>query len=440
MSDDNIKPPESENDRIDREQETVRTNQSLTRRFDGVSMTHDNAATQALIAKETATIQARWIMAKQMPRSMHHVRQSILKEIERPGFSKLAIYRVPRGGNTIKGLTIRFAEVAMRCFGNLHCEAQTLFDSPTERVIRVSATDFESNATWSRDITVTKTVERKQLKKGERPIRTRVNSFGDTIYIVDGSDDDIRTKEAAEISKASRTAILRLIPGHIQDEAFDRCDEMFTKNIEGDVDGQKNKMCDAFAREGVMPAELEKYLGHSLDSITAKEITELITVGTAIRNGDTSWAEAFEGRETRTVAKPGDKKPDAAKTTAEPAKSDVGKRTDAHGEPRTTPTSGKGTEAAKAKIKGETAKAAPPATATSSPATSGSGNTVAVMVTPGERVEVKTPDQVAAAKAASEPVPIKPDHEERPCEDCGAIVEVPISDPPGSLCYACASK
>ncbi len=420
MSDDTndkiINKSESENDRIDREQEAVRTNQSMTRRFDGVSMSHDNAATQALIAKETATIQARWIMAKQMPRSMQQVRQSILKEVERPGFAQVAIYRVPRGGTTIKGLSIRFAEVAMRCFGNLHCEAQTLFDSPSERVIRVSATDFESNATWSRDITVSKTVERKKLKTGERPIRTRTNSFGDTIFIVDGSDDDIRTKEAAEISKASRTAILRLIPGHIQDEAFDRCDEIFEKKISTDVDGQKNKMCDAFARIGVMPAELEKYIGHTMDTVSAKEISELLQVGTAIKDGHTTWNEAFENRETN-GAKLTPKKDAAPAASAKPV--------DTKPAP---PASNKGTQAAKDKIKGEAAK-----TNNASPAPA------AATAPPKEAAIAKTEPDANDPEIALPEVQNKPGHEDRNCAECGVVVEVPITDPPGSVCYACAN-
>lgn len=417
---------EDDNTTIDKQ---IETNQSLTRRFDGVEMAHNNAATQALIAKETATIQARWIMAVKMPRSMANVRALVLKEMERPGFPEIAIYRVPRAGNTIKGLTIRTAEVMMRCMGNMSCDAQTLFDSPTERVIRVTAVDYEVNASWSRDITIKKTIERKFLKPGTRAISSRINSSGEQVFLIEAGDDDFRTKEAAEISKAARTAILRIIPGHIQDEAFDKCDNLFEKKIATNPDEYKNKVCDSFATLNVMPSELERCLGHGLDTASPAEISMLQNLFAAIRGGDGVWAEMCEtviqAREARKArGAPVDKAAAAVPTKSAEAK------------PATT--TGKGTEAAKAKIKGDAKPSSAPATATVSSSGAGAG-----VVDTAPKVEPKPePTKETAPPPSKEPEPvlIKPGHEERNCTDCGAVVEVPKSDPEGTLCYACAAN
>src|ERR1051325_3623418 len=96
-----------------------KTNQLMRREFAGIALASEGPATQALVAKATADIQARWVMALRRPRNLDDVRQDIIKECKRPGFAKVAIYSVPRAGTQIKGLSIRFAEVAMRCMGNL---------------------------------------------------------------------------------------------------------------------------------------------------------------------------------------------------------------------------------------------------------------------------------------------------------------------------------
>ena len=67
-----------------------------------------------------------------------------------------------------------------------------------------------SPKTWKRtplaqDVTVTKTVERRKLPQGEKPIRVRANSNGQPIYILHATDDEILNKQNALISKAVRT-------------------------------------------------------------------------------------------------------------------------------------------------------------------------------------------------------------------------------------------
>jgi hypothetical protein len=401
--------------------EEVQTNQQLVRRFDGVAMLGENAATQAMVAKETASIQARWIMAMKNPRSQDNVRQLMIKECKRPGFADVAIYRMPRGNTTIKGLSIRFAEVAMRCMGNMNCEAQTLFDSPEERVIKVTATDYETNATWTRDITVKKTVERRKLSAGQRALRQRTNSFGDLLYIVEADDGDFRTKEAAEISKASRTAILRLIPGHVQDECFDIMEEIVTKKIASDPDGFKNQVLDAFAAMNVMPLELEKYLGHGLDTASPAEIADLQMVWKAINGGHGVWVDILDSKLTErtsraaaraaTPTKPG-VAPQPAKGPA-PAPTPAAAATAKPAQTATATTTGKGTQSAKDKIKSEQKQTTmPPASATPPP-----------------------------AESKPEPASDIPDEptEERQCADCGTNILVPVGYPLGAKCEGCTN-
>lgn len=358
-----------------------RQHQIMRRGFDGVQLAHEGPATQALIAKETATIQARWIMALRAPRNLLQVRQLLLKECQQPGFAEKAIYSVPRGGNNkVTGMSIRFAEVGMRVMGNMSCESVTIFDNDEERLVRVTVTDYETNAHWQRDITVKKTIERKQLRRNESPIRTRINSFGDPVYICEATDDDTRTKEAAEISKAARTGILRLIPGHITAEMRSLCERLQLDKNRADPGAELKKIVDNFADRNVLPAQLEAYLGHPMDQIVPAEITMLQQLFRGLREGDiTSWAEAMEGSEAaRKVATEAHKKVVAAARAAQQQGQPAGQAAPgpAAGQARpaqTAPTStataqpaetktssGKGTQAAKEKLAKKDEKPADP--------------------------------------------------------------------------------
>ncbi len=307
-------------------------NQLVRRDFGGSSISRENQATAALTAKSRADIEARWTMALHRPRNMDAVRTSILKECRRPGFAAAAIYRKPIGDG-IEGLSIRFAEAAARCFGNIAMEVAQIYDDETTRVVRVSATDLEANITWPQDVTVSKTVERKTLRKGQRQVGERTNSYGDRVYLVEASEDDLLNKQGALVSKALRTCILRIIPGNLQDEAYDVCNAILRDESAKDPDAARHAVCDAFAGQGIQPTDLEEWLGHKLEVATPAEIEQLRRLFVAIRDGEASWADALSARNEQLATKT-------------PSKLDVA----------TAKVEAKGTSAVKDKLKGRNAK------------------------------------------------------------------------------------
>lgn len=284
------------------------TNQLVRRDFAGTSISRGSAATEALVAKARADIEARWTMALHRPRNMDQVRTLILKECKRPGFAEVAIYRKPIGDG-VEGLSIRFAEAAARCFGNIAQDATQIYDDDDTRVLRVSATDLETNTSWAQDVTVSKTVERKFLRKGQIAVNQRTNSYGDVVYLVAASDDDLLNKQGALVSKALRTAILRIIPGNLQDEAFEVCNAILKDKNAKDPDAARNAMCDGFANLNIQPTDLEEWLGHDLAVATPAETEQLRRLYVAIRDGEATWPEALEQRaELLASKKPKDEK------------------------------------------------------------------------------------------------------------------------------------
>lgn len=279
-------------------------NQIVKRSFEGISTLMQNAATQAMTAKATADINARWMIAMHRPRDIELVRQNLLTECDRPGFASKAIYEVPRGGGKVSGMTIRFAEAAMAAMGNMGCEAMTLYDDDDQRVVRVTVTNYESSVTWSRDITIPKTKEVKQLKNGERAISERINSSGNVVYKVEATDDDVAVKEAALISKAARTNILRATPGWLVAQCRARCEATQKKKATEDPDAYRRKAVDAFASLGIKVVWLVEYLGKPLDQALPDELTELERLFRAIKDKETTAAAAMAARKGEPEGKP----------------------------------------------------------------------------------------------------------------------------------------
>jgi hypothetical protein len=250
--------------------------------------------TSALVAAAQAAVQARYVVAMQRPRNWDDVRVRLLKECERPGFAEVARYNKPIGQG-VKGPSIRFAEACFRYAGNLDAAITTTFEDRHKRILHVNVVDFESNASHGADITIEKTVERRD-KADRIPVAERKNSKGETVYIVEATEDELLNKVNALVSKAVRTLVLRLIPGDIVDEAQRACQTTLSNRAAKDPGTEKKRVCDAFAEIGVFPADLALFLGHSLDAVQPAELVELREIYATVRDGEASWKAVLEAR------------------------------------------------------------------------------------------------------------------------------------------------
>lgn len=249
-------------------------------------------ASSAVAAAAAMAVQARYVVAYRKPRNFDQVRIDLLKECNRPAFAAVARYHKPIGKG-VEGPSIRFAEAAARCMGNILVESPTIYDDREKRIVRVVATDLETNMTYQKDITVTKTVERRKIPDGQTVVSTRVGSKGDTLYIIEADDDAILNKENALVSKAMRTVLLRLIPGDLIDEAMWSIADTVTRKDAEDPGASRKLMVDSFASVGVQPTDLVAYIGHSLDSLVPAELARLRSVYQAIKDEETTWLEVM---------------------------------------------------------------------------------------------------------------------------------------------------
>jgi hypothetical protein len=253
----------------------------------------------------TVQVQSRYAIARKFPRDIEGVRQRMLRECQRPSFcmpdpkkngSSVAIYRVPRGGSNIEGVSIRFAEMAARNFGNLGIDVQQVGEDQTQRIYLVTATDYETNLVSTEIVNVPKTIERKFTKDGDLVVSRRTNSKGETIATIIATDDDIAMKRNALLSKARRNLILGFIPGWLIEESIEEIRETARKKDAEDPDAAKRKIFDAFATVGVTVQHLNEYLGHS-GQLQPKELEDLRGYFGAIREGHTTWAEVVAAKD-----------------------------------------------------------------------------------------------------------------------------------------------
>ena len=269
------------------------TNGDLTAQ--AVAMSASESAAIAMATQQKAIVEARYKMALARPRDLDLVRQKMLKDASRPSFATVAIYHKPVG-NGIEGPSIRFVESAIRNMTNILTETSTVSEDDERRVIRVAVSDLETNTYFSQDVTVTKTVERRKLPQGEKPIRVRTNSNGQPIYILHATDDEILNKQNALISKAVRTLGLRLIPGDLVDEALWEIKKTMAQQDRQDPDAAKHRIIDAFAQLGVSVEALKEFVGHELSALTPNEIQLLRTTYTSIKDGETSWKAIMDDK------------------------------------------------------------------------------------------------------------------------------------------------
>jgi hypothetical protein len=260
-------------------------------------------ASSMMVAQARAEIEARYVMAMQRPRDNDNVRVRLLRECQRPAFAKKAFYSVPRGdkpgrisgiSNRLEGLSIRFAEAAIRIAGNIWQPTRTVYDDDFKRMLNVAAIDLETNAIYSRDVVIEKTIERRKPKDGAVILGKRTNSAGDTVYILQATEEELLQKESNLVSRTLRTEALRLIGADILEESEQQIIATIRAADAADPDGARKEIADAFASLNILPSDLKAYLGHELDMCSPAQLTDLRAIYAAIREGEFSWAQAMQ--------------------------------------------------------------------------------------------------------------------------------------------------
>lgn len=264
----------------------------------------------SVAARERAIIESRYLMAERHPRNWDSVRVRLLGHCDRPGFAEVARYKKPAGKKKVngqwiesfaEGLSARFAETARQEMGNTDTATEITYEDDLIRIVRATVVDLERNSIESRSLPIAKAVEKRGKQnggewsppEGREVLSSRINSYGDPVYLVRATDDEIRMKQNSEISKATRDASLRLIPKDIRDEAEIRVVATLADPKKTDPTAARKRLVDAFAALSVLPDDLVTYIGSALDRISPAQLSELRGLYSAINDGEISFQDAL---------------------------------------------------------------------------------------------------------------------------------------------------
>lgn len=259
----------------------------------GVALQTNETASVAVAAREKAAVEARYLVAMRNPRNPDLARTRLMARCDTPRFAELAEYSKPvGGGKKATGGSIRLMEEMARQWGNIDVQSTIVFDDDERRIIRVTATDLESNYPASIDVILEKTVERKNPRQGEEIVSSRTNSRGETVHRIRADEDAFLVKQGANVAKARREMIRAIVPGDLVDEALERCMATRKSETKANPAAARKRISDSFYQLGVMPNQLCEYLGiPSLEAVTEAQLEVLRSIYTAIKDGETTWRE-----------------------------------------------------------------------------------------------------------------------------------------------------
>lgn len=245
----------------------------------GVNASLDNI-NQGTIAIESsraiAEAQGKLFIAKRFPRDEIAAHAKAMQACQRKGLAEKAFYSYNRGGSTVSGPTIRFAEELARCWGNIDYGIKELSQDSGKSEMQAYAWDLETNA-----ISVQNFTNPHIREKGGKAVTLT-------------SQRDIYEANANMGARRLRARILAILPADFVEAAIEQCKA--TLAGEGDepiVDRVKN-MVTAFEKLGVTQEQIEKRLKRKLDTMTAADLVEYIGIYNAIKEGASKASDWFD--------------------------------------------------------------------------------------------------------------------------------------------------
>jgi hypothetical protein len=195
------------------------------------------------------------------------------------------------------GFSIRFIEAAIASAGSIDVTSMVIWEDELKRISRVDVTDLVKNNSFSRTVITPKTVERRYAKKGQEPVATRYNSYGDLVYIYEATEAEVLQSEASNISKSIRTLAEKLFPGHLKLEWRQTLEATIMDRAAEDPAKAKKEILDAFLTVGVNAAQIEEYLEHPLDQgLQPAEYLILRTIYSSMRGAEVTWAQVVQSK------------------------------------------------------------------------------------------------------------------------------------------------
>ncbi|MBQ5317486.1 MAG: hypothetical protein J6K17_00130 [Oscillospiraceae bacterium] len=236
-----------------------------------------NQGTVAIEASRAiAEAQGKLVIAKRFPRDEVQAYNRVAQACQRKGIAEKAFYSYNRGGGTVSGPTIRFAEELARCWGNIDYGIKELSQDEGKSEMQAYAWDLETNAQSVQNFT-----------------NPHIREVGGKAKILT-SQRDIYEINANMGARRLRSRILAILPTDLVDMAIAECKKTLAGNNSEPLIDRVKKMIVAFGKIGVTQEQIEKRLGRKVDTMTIDDFTDYIGIYNAIKQGESKIAEWFE--------------------------------------------------------------------------------------------------------------------------------------------------
>lgn len=227
-------------------------------------------------SRAVAEAQGKLLIAKRFPRDEVAAYNRVAQACQRKGIAEKAFYSYNRGGSTVSGPTIRFAEELARCWGNIDYGIKELSQDDGKSEMQAYAWDLETNAQSVQNFTNPHIRE----VKGQAKVLT--------------SQRDIYEINANMGARRLRSRILAILPTDLVDMAIAECRKTIAGNNDEPLIDRVKKMVVAFGKIGVTQEQIEKRLKRKIDTMTADDFVDYTGIYNAIKNGESKIADWFE--------------------------------------------------------------------------------------------------------------------------------------------------
>jgi hypothetical protein len=224
--------------------------------------------------------------AKRYPRNPERVAQDVIALISKDKeLAKSCIYSLPRAGKEINGASVHLARFLASEYGNLRIDAKIVEIGDTMITAQAVAFDLEKNY-----------ASRTEVKR-------RITDKHGQRY----AEDMIVVTCNAGLAIASRNAILQVIPVTVVDRVFKAAQKAITGDLttEQKFLKRRKEVLDGFFNSyGVSEPEILTLLEiDTVNQIKEPQILTLIGLAQALKDGDTTVAEAFGRNQQSNVSK-----------------------------------------------------------------------------------------------------------------------------------------
>ena len=227
-------------------------------------------------SRAIAEAQGKLVIAKRFPRNEVEAYAKAMEACQRPSMAAKAFYSFPRGGQTVAGPTIRFAEELARCWGNIDYGIKELSQDEGKSEMQAYAWDLETNAQSVQNFT-----NPHQREQGKKMVALT-------------SQRDIYENNANMATRRLRSRILAILPSWFVEDAIEECKKTLAGKNDTPLIDRVKKMVVQFAKIGVTQDQIEKRLKRKVDTMNADDFTEFIGIYNAIKQGESKIADWFE--------------------------------------------------------------------------------------------------------------------------------------------------